>query len=50
MPEDHEVLVVGTIDEENKHKTPDYDTTMDLVVTNIDKNDKNMEENLQGNE
>ena len=49
MPEDHEVLGTGAIDEENTHNTSDYDTTTDLYVANIDKNEKYMEDNLPGN-
>ena len=41
VSEDHEVLGAGDRDEENTQKTSDYDTTMDLDVANIDKNDNN---------
>ena len=41
LPEDHEVLGAGARDEENTQKTSDYDTTIDLKVANIDKNDNN---------
>ena len=41
VPEDHEVLGAEARDEENTQKTSDYDTTMDLDVANIDKNDNN---------
>ena len=37
-----EVTVLGAIDDENKHKTPWYGSTMDIYVKNIDKNDKNI--------
>ena len=40
VTEDHDALVVGAIDEGNTHKTPYYDTIINLDVTNIDKNDK----------
>ena len=40
VTEDHDALVVGAIDEGNTHKTPDYDTIINLDVANIDKNDK----------
>ena len=41
LSEDHEVLGAGARDEENTQKTSDYDTTIDLNVANIDKNDNN---------
>ena len=41
VPEDHEVLGAGDIDEENTQKTPEYDTTMYSDVSNIDNNDNN---------
>ena len=37
VPEDHEVLGAGDIYEINIQKTSDYDTTIDLYVTNIEK-------------
>ena len=39
-PEENEVPVAGSRDEGNTHKTPEYGWTMDLYVSNIDKNDK----------
>ena len=41
VPEDHGVLGAGARDGENTQKTSAYDTTMDLNVANIDKNDNN---------
>ena len=35
--EDHEVTVAGSRDEVKTQKTPDYVSTMDLDVANIDK-------------
>ena len=35
------MLVTGARDEENTHKTSEYDTTKDLDVENIDTNDNN---------
>ena len=39
VPEVHKVKVSGSIDEVNTKKTPEYGSTMDLDVVNIDKND-----------
>ena len=39
--EDHEVPFALARDKGNSQKIPDYVRTMDLVVKNIDKNDKN---------
>ena len=41
VPGDHEVPVIGAIDEVNTQKTPKYDTIIDLDVAIINKNDKN---------
>ena len=41
VPKDNEVIGAGSRYEENIHKTSDYNTTMDLDVANIDKNDNN---------
>ena len=41
MPEDHKVIDAGARDEVNTSNTSDYDTTMDLDVAHIEKNDKN---------
>ena len=38
VPEDHKVLGIGSRNEGNTQKTSDYDTTMDLYVSNIDTN------------
>ena len=41
VPEHYEVLYSGARYEANTQNTSDYDTTMDLYVSNIYKNDKN---------
>ena len=41
LTEDNEVLGAGSRQEENTQKTSDYDKTVDLDVSNIDKNDNN---------
>ena len=38
VPEDHEVIGTGDRYEGNTQKTSDYDTKMDLYVSNIDTN------------
>ena len=40
VTKDNEVAVAGAKYKGNTHTIPDYDTTMYLDVTNIDKNDK----------
>ena len=40
------MLGKGAIDEENTQKTSDYDTTIDLNVANIDKNDNNTQRTI----
>ena len=41
VPEYHEVPFAVSIDEGNTQNTPEYVSTMDLDVANIDNNDKN---------